>query len=97
MAETMAESMFVPGSIYSKCGVMLEGLHRASEAQIDLFAAVDPKAAPLLAAIDGLNGRFGRNTVRVAAAGQGDRPYDTKRERKSPSWTTRIAEIPIAR
>jgi hypothetical protein len=43
MAGTMAESMFVPGSIYSKCGVMLEGLHPASEAQIDLFAAVDPK------------------------------------------------------
>lgn len=97
MAGLMAESMFVPGAIYSKCGVMLEGLHPASEAQIDLFAAVDPKAAPLLAAIDGINGRFGRNTVRVAAEGQGDRSYDTKRQSKSPSWTTNIAEIPIAR
>ena len=76
---------------------MLEGLHAAGEAQIDLFATVDPKAAPLLAAIDGLNRRFGRNTVRIAAEGQGDRSCDTKRERKSPSWTTNIAEIPIAR
>lgn len=97
VAGNMADSMFVPGSIYTKCGVMLEGLHAAGEAQIDLFATVDPKAAPLLAAIDGLNGRFGRNTVRIAAEGQGDRSYDTKRQRKSPSWTTNIAEIPIAR
>ena len=89
--------MFVPGAIYTKCGVMLEGLHAGSEAQIDLFATVDPKAAPLLAAIDGLNGRFGRNTVRIAAEGQGAKSYDTKRGSKSPSWTTNIAEIPIAR
>ncbi|MDE0877125.1 MAG: DUF4113 domain-containing protein, partial [Sphingobium sp.] len=61
------------------------------------FTIFATEPAPLLAAIDGLNGRFGRNTVRVAAEGQGDRSYDTKRERKSPSWTTRIAEIPIAR
>jgi DNA polymerase V len=74
-----------------------KGCTRQSEAQINLFAAVAPKAAPLLAAIEGLNGRFGRNTVRVAAERQGDRSYDRKRERKSPSWITRIAEIPIAR
>ncbi len=97
MAGAMADAMFVPGSIYTKCGVMLEGLHPQSAAQSDLFAPVDPKAAPLLAAIDGLNGRFGRNTVRLAAEGQGERAYDTKRQLKSPAWTTRIAEIPIAR
>lgn len=97
VAGNMMDSMFVPGSIYTKCGVMLEGLHAAGEAQTDLFATIDPKAAPLLAAIDGLNGRFGRNTVRIAAEGQGAKSYDTKRESKSPSWTTNIAEIPIAR
>ena len=97
LAGTMADAMFVPGSIYTKCGVMLEGLHPQSAAQADLFAPVDPKAAPLLAAIDGLNGRFGRNVVRLAAEGQGERAYDTKRERKSPAWTTRLAEVPIAR
>jgi DNA polymerase V len=97
VAGSMMDSMFVPGSIYTKCGVMLEGLHAAGEAQIDLFATIDPKAGPLLAAIDGLNSRFGRNTVRIAAEGQGAKSYDTKRESKSPSWTTNIAEIPIAR
>lgn len=97
LAGAMADAMFVPGSIYTKCGVMLEGLHGEGASQGDLFAAIDPKAAPLLAAMDGLNGRFGRNTIRLAAEGQGERSFDTKRERKSPAWTTRIAEIPIAR
>ncbi len=97
LAGQMTDAMFVPGSIYTKCGVMLEGLSAEGEAQTDLFATIDPRSAPLLATIDGLNTRFGRNTVRLASEGQGDRSYDTKRERKSPSWTTRIAEIPVAR
>nr|WP_240456266.1 DUF4113 domain-containing protein [Sphingomonas yabuuchiae] len=65
--------------------------------QTDLFATADPKAGDLLAALDGLNQRFGRNTIRIAAEGQGDRSYDTKRTMKSNAWTTRIREIPIAR
>lgn len=64
--------------------------------QTDLFAVIDPKASGLLTAIDRLNGRFGRNTIRIAAEGQGVRAYDTKRGRKSPSWTTRLAEVPVA-
>ena len=51
----------------------------------------------LLAAMDGLNARFGRNTIALAAQGYGPRSFDTKRSQKSPSWTTNIAEIPIAR
>lgn len=72
-------------------------LGAAAEAQNDLFAAVDPKAAPLLAASDWLNGRFGRNTVRSTAEGWAPEAIDNKRQSKSPSWTTNIAEIPIAR
>lgn len=97
MAGRMADGMFVPGSIYTKCGVMLEGLHPQVTMQTDLFAAIDPKAGGLLTVMDGLNRRFGRSTVRLAAEGQGARDYDTKRSQKSPSWTTRIAEIPLVR
>jgi DNA polymerase V len=93
----MAGDMFVSGSVYTKCGVILEGLHSQSAAQVDLFATVDPRAGGLLVALDGLNQRFGRNTMRLAAEGQGERSYDTKRSQKSPAWTTRLSEIPIAR
>jgi len=98
VAGELADAMFVPGSIYTKCGVMLEGLHAQSAMQADLFAAPDPKAGELLTAMDSLNRRFGRNTIRLAAEGQGGaRSYDTKRAMKSNAWTTRIGEIPIAR
>jgi DNA polymerase V len=47
--------------------------------------------------MDGLNGRFGRNTIILAAQGCGARSFDTKQSQKSPAWTTRIGEIPVAR
>ena len=80
-----------------KCGVLLEELVPEGAGQGDLFAVADPRAPALLAAMDGLNDRYGRGTVQLAAQGFGARGFDTKRSHKSPSWTTRIAEIPIAR
>jgi DNA polymerase V len=97
IAGKMMESMFQPGGVYTKCGVLLEDLVPEGEGQADLFAVPDPKAAALLSAMDGLNGRFGRNTVILAAQGSGGRSFDTKRSQKSPAWTTRIEEIPVAR
>jgi DNA polymerase V len=97
LAARMAERMFCPGSTYTKCGVMLEGLHDADKSQGDLFTELDPRSKKLCAAIDGLNGRFGRSTVTIAATGRGHRPHDTKRSLKSPAWTTRLAEVPTAR
>lgn len=97
MAARMAEAMFETGRVYTKCGVMLEGLERMAAHQADLFAKPDPRSPSLLSAIDGLNGRFGRNTMRLASEGFGTKSYDTKRAFKSPSWTTRIDQVPIAR
>lgn len=96
-AARMAEAMFEPGRVYTKCGVMLEGLEPESRAQQDLFSIPDPRAPALLAAMDGLNSRFGRQTLRLGSEGLGQKPYDTKRAFKSPSWTTRIDQIPVAR
>ncbi|RSV13437.1 Y-family DNA polymerase [Sphingomonas sp. ABOLG] len=97
MAGRMSDAMFEEGRIYTKCGVMLEGLEAATAHQADLFTTPDPRSPELLAAMDGLNQRFGRQTVHLAAEGFGQKGYDTKRAFKSPSWTTRIDEIPIAR
>lgn len=97
IAGKMMESMFQPGGVYTKCGVMLEDLTPEGQGQADLFSSPDPRAADLLSAMDGLNSRFGRNTVILAAQGCGARSFDTKRSQKSQAWTTQIAEIPIAR
>jgi len=93
----MTEAMFQPGGVYTKCGVLLEDLTPQGQGQADLFAIPDPRAPALLAAMDGLNSRFGRNTITIAAQGHGAKAFDTKRSQKSPAWTTQISEIPIAR
>jgi DNA polymerase V len=93
----MVDAMFEQGGVYTKCGVLLEELTPEGAAQADLFAVADPRAPALLAALDGLNSRFGRDTVKIATQGCGARPSDTRRSQKSPSWTTNFAEIPIAR
>ena len=40
LAGQLADAMFVPGSVYTKCGVMLEGLHAQSAMQADLFGCL---------------------------------------------------------
>ena len=89
--------MFCEGDVYTKCGVMLEGLHEAGASQGDLFAAQDDRSPGLLKAMDGLNRRYGRGAITIASAGHGARAHDTKRAMKSPSWTTRIDQVPVAR
>lgn len=97
LAAKMMEAMYQPGGVYTKCGVLLEELLPQGVGQGDFFAVEDPRAPGLLAAMDGLNDRFGRGTVGIAAQGFGARAFDTKRSQKSPAWTTRLGEIPVAR
>lgn len=57
-----------------------------------------PPHPTLMGAVDALNQRFGRGAVSVASAMRGKRPgYDSKRERMSPRYTTRLDEVPVAR
>ncbi len=61
------------GVAYHRAGIVLSGLERPGQAQLGLFKAAPEMARPertqLMAALDGLNSRFGRQLVRTAAAG----------------------------
>lgn len=96
-AGRMADRMFRIGDVYTKCGVMLEGLHGIETRQGDLFGSTKPGEPDLLKALDNLNARYGRSAVTIASAGHGTRSHDTKRAIKSPAWTTRLNEVPVAR
>lgn len=97
VAGRLAEAIYQPGVQFEKCGVLLEDLHPAGQAQLDLFADADPRGVSLIEALDTINRRFGRHSVRIAAEGIGRKRYETRRSLKSPCWTTRIAEVPVAR
>jgi DNA polymerase V len=49
--------------------------------------------------LDELNGRFGRGTVMLASAGlKGDkRAFSMKQERRTPAYTTCLADMPTVR
>ena len=96
-ATRMVDSMWQDGGSYTKWGVMLEELCDAGREQTDLFAAPDSRSADLMATMDALNARFGRETCVLGSQGIGARSFDTKRAMKSPAWTTRLGEVPIAK
>jgi len=50
----------------------------------------------LLAAVDGLNARFGRHAVFLAAMGV-ERAWTQRAARHSPSYTTRLSDVPVVR
>src|SRR3546814_3825806 len=97
IAGKMMEAKFQPGGGYTKCGGLLEDLTAEGAGQADLFAIANPKAPALLAAMDGLNSRLGRNTVILAVQGCGARSFDTNRSQKSTALMNRLGEIPVAR
>lgn len=65
-ATRAAQSMWRDGYRYFKAGIVLVDLYQAAELPVtDLFASRDPeKSNALMTALDAINGRFGRESVR---------------------------------
>ena len=110
-AETAVRSQFRAGFRYAKAGAILTDLQSSEyeQGELDLFsAAAEPSPAPvdprakLMSAVDALNHRFGRDSVRLgstamASNGAEVAVWATKQERRSPRYTTRWDEIPFVR
>ena len=98
LARRMVDRCFETHHAYTKTGVILEDLSPLDSGQTSLFVRPEsPKTRAAMAAMDALNARFGRGTATIAAAGIGARPSDTRRDRLSPHWTTRLSDVPVAR
>ncbi|OHC82210.1 MAG: DNA polymerase V subunit UmuC [Rhodospirillales bacterium RIFCSPLOWO2_12_FULL_67_15] len=89
-----ARAIWRDGFRYTKAGVVLADLVPRARVAPDLFArGADGRAARLMAAMDALNARMGRNTVFPASAGLA-RPWKIRAERRSARYTTSFAELP---
>lgn len=91
-------AIFMNGFLYKKCGVMLLDISPAGTIQRSLFDAVEENSrhsAAIMSVLDGLNTRFGRDMVKVAAAGTAQR-WIARAENKSQCFTTRWTELPKA-
>lgn len=93
-------AIYKPGFLLAKAGVMLMELtpDTLSQGELDLEDQ-EPDNGKLMTAVDNLNGRFGKGTVLVASAGlEGDRrSWSMKQLRRTPAYTTRWEDMPIAR
>lgn len=89
--------LYQPGHSYKKAGIMLTGLSASGMQQQNLFIpADDRRSAPLMAALDRINDRWGRDTLRYGSSGLA-RKWSMKQTLKSPAYTTSWAELPVVR
>ncbi|MFV0261161.1 MAG: translesion error-prone DNA polymerase V subunit UmuC [Kluyvera sp.] len=85
------------GFRYMKAGVMLSDFFSQGVAQLQLFDAFPPQAnsQALMQVIDSIN-HSGRGSIGFAGKGV-EQTWAMKREMLSPSYTTRYADLPVAR
>lgn len=89
--------IYRPGFAYQKAGCMLSDIRPRSMAQASFFVPEsDGRSESLMAAMDAINGRWGRGTMRVAAEGI-DKAWRMKRGKLSPRYTTEWSELPEVR
>jgi DNA polymerase V len=93
--------IYKPGFKYAKAGVMLLELQPDSQQQCELDLEDDhgEDRGKLMSALDDLNQRYGKGTVLMASAGaEGKRRvWSMKQERRTPGYTTKWADMPVAR
>jgi DNA polymerase V len=99
VAAKVLEKIFRRGFRYKKVGVMLSGLERLGNRQLSLLEPTtepDPRGERLMAALDGINSRFGRDTIRLAACGV-EQGWKMKQAARSPRYTTAWDELPVVK
>ncbi|MDR8057669.1 Y-family DNA polymerase [Burkholderia cenocepacia] len=88
--------LYKPGFRYAKAGVMLLDLTDRAVEQADLFAGPAPRRERLMAALDAVNDRFGRGTLRVGNV-EGHQAWHMSQNAKTPNYTTEWEGLPTAR
>lgn len=81
---------------YKKAGVALLDLGRPDERQGDLFTPAVVGNPKLMAALDGINQKFGRGSAGLGATGWQERPaWGMRQKMLSPHYTTRASDLPL--
>ena len=93
-ASYLVDRLFKPEYEYKKAGIMLSEISPAAQHQTDWLEPTQAADSRLMDALDGLNRRFGRGTVKVSTQGA-YKQWQMKQERKSPSYTTDWLAVPI--
>ncbi len=93
-ASFLCERMFKPEYQYKKAGIMLSEISPVTHRQGDLLEGDVSSNGKLMLALDTLNQRFGRGTVKVSTQGA-YQDWQMRQERKSPNYTSDWDEVPM--
>ena len=92
-AQSLLERVYRPGFVYHKAGVLLADIVPESERQQSVLEVIDDdRRLRAMYAVDAINRRHGRHTVRPLSL-SAERDWDMRRQRLSPRYTTRIDEV----
>ncbi len=98
LAVRLGERLFRDGFRYAKCGVMITELLPEAVQQPALWSELDrERRERAWQTVDRLNATLGRGTVRILSAGPKDAAWKLRAEYRSPRWTTRWEELPVAK
>jgi DNA polymerase V len=93
VALQLLERVYKHGFIYHKSGVFLTDIVPDTEKQRHLVLRPDDERnSRLMDAVDRINRKHGRHTVRPLAVGF-DHSWEMKQARLSPRYTTRVNEV----
>lgn len=90
------KKIFKNGFMYKKAGVMMMDISPDNPLQLNLFDSLNRKKHDrLMQVIDKLNSKYGRNSVSLAAQGDGKKWW-IRQEKLPPYWSTRLSDLPVA-
>lgn len=90
------KKLYKEGIYYQKAGVMLMELVPSGGQQTDLFGFTldDSKSAKLMSAVDSINEKYSKGTIKLASEGV-HKAWVMKRGMKSPNFTGDWNELPV--
>ncbi len=98
----LLEPIYQSGHGYKKAGVCLYDIRPSRPHQESLFGQGRKEDEDLMEAVDQINRKHGKEAIGLAAAGlpEGkrhlEREWTMKRQKRSPRYTTRWDELPVA-
>ena len=92
-ARAALRAIYKKGYRYKKAGVIVMEIVPEERVQGSLFACVDlVKHAAIMKQIDRINAKYGRDTIKIATQGSGEK-WKLRRQKLSPCYTTRWEDI----
>lgn len=95
----LARHLWRDGYRYNKAGIMLTDFRTPGETQGDFFNCIEDaeRNKELMRTLDKINSISGKDSVQFGRQLHPDTSWKMRRENLSPAFTTRWADIPIAR